>query len=79
MLKHIRDCAAVICVNTATTLISIHAASSDYVKKAVVQCRVQSVGSFRAVGICIGHLHVWPIIMCVCVCLYGSLCVKCYL
>jgi len=53
MLKHIRDWVAVICVNDAITLISIHAASSNYVPKVIVQHRAQSEGSSRAVRICI--------------------------
>ena len=77
MLKHIGGCVTVICVNTAISLLSIHAASSNNVTKLVLQCRAQSVGISRAVGICIGHLCVWPIILCVCVC--RSLCIKCYL
>jgi hypothetical protein len=65
MLKHIRDWVAEICVNTAITLISIHGASSNYITKVVVQCRAQSVGIYRPVGVCIGHLYVWPNIVCV--------------
>jgi hypothetical protein len=65
MLKHIRELVEVMCVNTAITLISTQAAPSNYVTKVVMQCRAQSVGSSRAVGICIGHLYVWPIIVCV--------------
>lgn len=38
-------------VKTEITLIRIHDASSNYVMEVVVQCRVESVGSSRVVGI----------------------------